>query len=73
MQEHRASNPPIAASFRLDQQLRQTYAPRSYCTQFDEDDLSFMHRVLASARSLTSSNNTSVCVGVPWSSAKTNV
>ncbi|WP_341808993.1 type VI secretion system tip protein TssI/VgrG [Xanthomonas oryzae pv. oryzicola] len=47
VQEHRASNPPIAASFRLDQQLRQTYAPRSYCTQFDEDDLSFMHRVLA--------------------------
>ncbi|WP_256724633.1 type VI secretion system Vgr family protein, partial [Xanthomonas oryzae] len=47
VQEHRASNPPIAASFRLDQQLRQTYAPRSYCTQFDEDDLGFMHRVLA--------------------------
>ncbi|RBH85941.1 type VI secretion system tip protein VgrG, partial [Xanthomonas oryzae pv. oryzae] len=47
VQEHRASNPPIAANFRLDQQLRQTYAPRSYCTQFDEDDLSFMHRVLA--------------------------
>ncbi|QBH02370.1 type VI secretion system Vgr family protein [Xanthomonas oryzae] len=47
VQEHRASNPPIAASFRLDQQLRQTYAPRSYCTQFDEDDLSFMHRVMA--------------------------
>ncbi|QGH67000.1 type VI secretion system tip protein VgrG [Xanthomonas oryzae pv. oryzicola] len=47
VQEHRASNPPIAASFRLDQQLRQTYAPRSYCTQFDEDDFSFMHRVLA--------------------------
>ncbi|AXQ10496.1 type VI secretion system Vgr family protein [Xanthomonas oryzae] len=47
VQEHRASNPPIAASFRLDQQLRQTYAPRSYCTQFDEDDLGFIHRVLA--------------------------
>ncbi|MGS0642884.1 type VI secretion system Vgr family protein [Xanthomonas oryzae pv. oryzicola] len=47
VQEHRASNPPIAASFRLDQQLRQTYAPRSYCTQFDEDDLSFIHRLLA--------------------------
>ncbi|WP_242841074.1 contractile injection system protein, VgrG/Pvc8 family, partial [Xanthomonas oryzae] len=47
VQEHSASNPPIAASFRLEQQLRQTYAPRSYCTQFDEDDLSFMHRVLA--------------------------
>jgi type VI secretion system secreted protein VgrG len=47
VQEHSASNRPIAASFRLDQQLRQTYAPRSYCTQFDEDDLSFMHRLLA--------------------------
>ncbi|AJQ86010.1 type VI secretion system Vgr family protein [Xanthomonas oryzae] len=47
VQEHRASNPPIAASFRLEQQLRQTYAPRSYCTQFDEDDLSFIHRLLA--------------------------
>ncbi|RBF82654.1 type VI secretion system Vgr family protein, partial [Xanthomonas oryzae] len=47
VQEHRASNPPIAASFRLDQQLRQTYAPRSYCMQFDEDDLGFIHRVLA--------------------------
>ncbi|WP_058196192.1 type VI secretion system Vgr family protein [Xanthomonas translucens] len=47
VQEHSASNRPIAASFRLNQQLRQTYAPRSYCTQFDEDDLSFMHRLLA--------------------------
>ncbi|QBG90418.1 type VI secretion system Vgr family protein [Xanthomonas oryzae] len=47
VQEHRASNPAIAASLRLDQQLRQTYAPRSYCTQFDEDDLGFMHRVMA--------------------------
>ncbi|MGS0537614.1 phage late control D family protein [Xanthomonas oryzae pv. oryzicola] len=29
VQEHRASNPPIAASFRLDQQLRQRRPPRS--------------------------------------------
>ncbi|MFC7521202.1 type VI secretion system Vgr family protein [Xanthomonas populi] len=47
VQEHSASNPPIAASFRLREQLRQTYAPRSYCTQFDEDDLSFIQRLLA--------------------------
>ncbi|WP_256723052.1 phage late control D family protein, partial [Xanthomonas oryzae] len=32
VQEHRASNPPIAASFRLDQQLRQRRPPEVvYC------------------------------------------
>jgi type VI secretion system secreted protein VgrG len=47
VQEHSARNPPIAAGLRLSQQLRQRYVPRSYCTQFDEDDLSFIQRLLA--------------------------
>ncbi|MGS0500156.1 contractile injection system protein, VgrG/Pvc8 family [Xanthomonas oryzae pv. oryzicola] len=38
VQEHRASNPPIAASFRLDQQLRQR-RPRevAYCHAYSEE------------------------------------
>ncbi|WP_353849254.1 contractile injection system protein, VgrG/Pvc8 family [Xanthomonas oryzae] len=38
VQEHRASNPPIAASFRLDQQLRQRRPPEvAYCHAYSED------------------------------------
>ncbi|WP_229694506.1 phage late control D family protein [Xanthomonas oryzae pv. oryzicola] len=38
VQEHRASNPPIAASFRLDQQLRQRRLPEvAYCHAYSED------------------------------------
>ncbi|WP_243735378.1 contractile injection system protein, VgrG/Pvc8 family [Xanthomonas oryzae] len=38
VQEHRASNPPITASFRLDQQLRQRRPPEvAYCHAYSED------------------------------------
>ncbi|WP_258522900.1 phage late control D family protein [Xanthomonas oryzae] len=38
VQEHRASNPPIAASFRLDQQLRQRRPPEVvYCHGYSEE------------------------------------
>ncbi|QBG89991.1 type VI secretion protein [Xanthomonas oryzae] len=38
VQEHRASNPPITASFRLDQQMRQRRPPEvAYCHAYSED------------------------------------
>jgi len=47
LQEHVQGNSALASMLHLEQCLRRPYAPRSYCTQFDETDLDFIHRLLA--------------------------
>ncbi len=46
LNEHRAANPVIQASFKLDTQLDKEYPQRSYCLQYRESDLAFIERLL---------------------------
>lgn len=47
VQGHLAANTAMAGSMRVAQQLRRNHAPRSMCTQYEESDLDFIHRLLA--------------------------
>ena len=46
LNEHRATNPVIQASLKLDTQLNKDYPLRSYCLQYAESDLAFIERLL---------------------------
>ncbi|WP_308445840.1 type VI secretion system Vgr family protein, partial [Chitinolyticbacter albus] len=45
--EHIGSNPVFGASFAIRFDLKQSYAPRSYCLQYRESDFAFISRLLA--------------------------
>ncbi|HEX7646512.1 MAG TPA: type VI secretion system tip protein TssI/VgrG, partial [Noviherbaspirillum sp.] len=47
LEEHTAANPVFANSFTTDNQLSREYPSRSYCLQYRETDLAFIHRLLA--------------------------
>lgn len=47
LQEHVQGNSALASMLHLEQCVRRPCAPRSYCTQFNETDLDFIHRLLA--------------------------
>ena len=47
LDEHRASNPIFQQSFAWQNDLKQTYPQRSYCSQYRESDLEFITRLLA--------------------------
>ena len=47
LNEHRATNPVIQASFKLDTQLNKDYPLRSYCLQYAESDLAWITGLVA--------------------------